>query len=68
MLFYISRVIASIDHEYLAAMFSVPTMSTVDESDSTLIVCVNLRTEPPSATISNQVVVSLSTLDGTGNS
>lgn len=47
-------------------MFSVPNVSSVAESDSMLTVCVTMATEPPGATIANQVVVSLSTMDGTG--
>lgn len=45
----------------------MPNVSSVTESDSTLTVCVTMRTEPPGATIANHVVVSLSTMDGTGD-
>lgn len=51
---------------FSAAVFSVPNVSSVTESDYTLIVCVTMRTKPLSAAIANQVVVSLSTVDGTG--
>jgi hypothetical protein len=46
-------------------MFVIPTMATVAESDSPLIVCVNMTTSPQ-ATIANEVVVSLSTMSGLG--
>lgn len=50
----------------IAAMFAVPTMATVAESDTTLTMCVTMTTTPPIATIANPVVVSLSIVDGTG--
>ena len=50
----------------IAAMFAVPAMAAVAESDTTLTVCVTMMTTPPTATVANQVVVTLSTVDGTG--
>ena len=41
-------------------------MAAVAESDTTLMVCVTMTTTPPAATIATQVVVTLSTVDGTG--
>lgn len=51
---------------FSVATFSIPDVLSAMESDSTLTVCVTMQTKPPSATIANQVVVSLSTVDGTG--
>jgi hypothetical protein len=48
-------------------MFAVPTMATVAESDTALTLCVFMTTTPRRATIANQVVVSLTTVDGTGD-
>lgn len=39
---------------------------TVAESDLTMMVCVTMATIPLGGTISEEVVVSLSTVDGTG--
>lgn len=41
-------------------------MATIAESNQTVIVCSSIATTPPSATLATDVVVSLSTMDGTG--
>lgn len=48
------------------AEFMIPTTAAVAENDSTLVVCSVLATTPSSATLGMEVVVSLSTMDGTG--
>lgn len=50
----------------VAAIFSVPAIMTVRESEETLTVCTILTTHPPQATIANEVTLTLSTVDGTG--
>lgn len=49
-----------------AAIFDLPVMATVSESDPTLTLCVVMTTNPPRANIADEVVVSLRTVDGTG--
>lgn len=50
-----------------AAMFEIPSATTVAaESDTMLSVCITMTTTPPGATVANEVVLSLSTVDGTG--
>jgi hypothetical protein len=47
------------------AEFAIPTLGAVSEN-STFTVCSSLTTTPSSATLGTEVVVSLSTVDGTG--
>jgi hypothetical protein len=49
-----------------AATFEVPTTALVAESDLALTMCVTMTTTPPRSTIANEVVLSLLTVDGTG--
>jgi hypothetical protein len=47
-------------------MFSLPTMAVAAENDLTLSLCVTMTTIPAQGIISKEVVLSLSTVDGTG--
>ena len=51
---------------HTVAIFSIPSMVTVAEIERTLMVCVTLATIPSNATLANEAVVSLSTVDDTG--
>lgn len=51
---------------HTVALFAVPSMVTVAEIERTLRVCVTLTAIPSNATLANEAVVSLSTVDGTG--
>ena len=48
------------------AEFAIPAFSIVAERSPTFIVCTSMRTIPSSATLATEVVLSLSTVDGTG--
>ncbi len=49
-----------------AASFSVPTMETVAEGDSTLEVCVNMTISPPGGELATLVDLTLLTVNGSG--
>lgn len=51
---------------HTAAILALPYMVTVAEIERVLVVCVNLTTIPFNATLANEAVVSLFTVDGTG--
>lgn len=51
----------------VAATFAIPTMATIAESDSTLTICITMTTRSPGGIIAHEVLVSLSTVDGTGD-
>lgn len=49
-----------------AATFEIPTTALVAESDLALTLCATMTTTPPRSSIANEVVLSLFTIDGTG--
>ena len=50
---------------YLAASFAV-LPATIREGYSSAMACVQMTTDPPEATLANEVLVMVSTMDGTG--
>ena len=46
----------------------IPSMARVTEKNNSTLICSSLATFPPSAALATDVVVSLSTVDGTGES
>ena len=50
------------------AQFSIPSLALVAENDSTLTICSSVAIFPPNASLAYDVTLSLSTIDGTGNS
>lgn len=52
--------------KFAAAVFDIPVMATVSESDQTVTICVVMTTNPSEANLANEVEVSLRTEDGTG--
>lgn len=53
---------------HAAAEFSIYTVATVTEIDSTFMVCSVITITPLSATLASDVELSLTTVDGTGKS
>jgi hypothetical protein len=47
-------------------MFSIPALATATEGDPMLSVCVTMTTTPAQGIIAKEVILSLSTVDGTG--
>lgn len=55
-----------LSHTYTAAEFAVTTEARVAEMESIFSVCSVMTATPPSATLAREVVLSLTTMDGTG--
>lgn len=51
---------------FAVAFFTIPSLASVTENNSTLRACSSLATIPPSATLATEVIVFLSSMDGTG--
>ena len=51
---------------FAAAIFSIPSMEVVAESDGTLEVCVTMMTFPSGGSLAKDVDLTLSTMSGTG--
>lgn len=51
---------------YIGAMFSVPSLEILSESDSSLTICIVMTTIPQLSTLAKEVEVHLFTEDGTG--
>ena len=48
------------------AIYSIPTLAMVAESEAALQICITMTTFPVGATLATEVQLSLSTLNGTG--
>ena len=51
---------------FSVASFTMPTSTTVSEGGSAVMVCTQMMTTPEAAVLSKEVVVTLSTIDGSG--
>lgn len=51
---------------YVAASFSLPPTAIANEGNSILPICVTMATDPPLATLAIDVMVAISTVNGTG--